>query len=125
MYPPIFEVVAADSDVQTNLGVSPTRFYPFGEAPQGVSTPYAVWQFVTGSPENYLNQVPDLDSMSIQVDVFADTASDARDVAQALRDAIEPHAHIISWRGEQREEDTRSYRVSFDVDWLVSRETVS
>lgn len=125
MYPPIFETVAADSNVQTNIGTSPCRFYPFGEAPQNVQKPYAVWQFVTGRPENYLNQVPDIDSMSIQVDVYAATASDARDVAQALRDAIEPHAHIISWRGEDRDEDTRNYRVSFDVDWLVSRETVS
>lgn len=125
MYPPIFEVVAADSDVQTNLGVSPTRFYPFGEAPQSVAKPYAVWQFVSGFPENYINQVPDIDSMSIQVDVYATTSGQARDVAQALRDAIEPHAHIVSWRGEERDPDTRNFRISFDVNWMVSRETVS
>lgn len=125
MYPPIFETVSADSDVQTNLGSSPCRFYPFGEAPQNVAKPYAVWQFISGSPENYLGQVPDIDSMSLQIDVYATTASNARDVAQALRDAIEPHAHIISWRGEDRDTETRNYRVSFDVDWLVSREAVS
>jgi len=125
MYPPIFEVVSADSDVQTNLGVSPTRFYPFGEAPTGVDKPYAVWQFVTGIPENYINEIPDTDTMSIQVDVFADTALQVRDVAQALRDAVEPHAHVVSWRGESRDPDTRNYRISFDVDWIVSRETYS
>jgi hypothetical protein len=125
MYPPIFEIVSADSDVQTNLGTSPTRFYPFGEAPPRVQKPYAVWQMITGFPENYLGQVPDLDAYSIQVDIYAETADGARDVAQALRNAIEPSAHIIAWRGEERDPDTRNYRVSFDVDWLVSRETTS
>jgi hypothetical protein len=125
MYPPIFEIVAADSDVQTNLGASPTRFYPFGEAPPNVIKPYAVWQFVTGIPENYISEVPDTDTMSIQIDAFAESASQVRDVAQALRDAIEPHAHVVSWRGESRDPDTRNFRISFDVDWIVSRETQS
>lgn len=125
MYPPIFNTVAADSDVQTNIGASPCRFYAFGEAPADVTKPYAVWQFVSGLPENYINQVPDIDQMSIQVDIYADTSVAARDAAQALRDAIEPSAHIVSWRGEERDPDTRNHRVSFDVDWIVSRETVS
>jgi uncharacterized protein YggE len=125
MYAPIFEVVSADANVQSNLGVSPTRFYPFGEAPPNVDKPYAVWQLITGLPENYLNQVPDIDQFSIQVDVYATTADQARDVAQALRDAVEPHAHVIAWRGEERDLDTRNYRISFDLDWMVSRETVS
>lgn len=125
MYPPVFETVSADSDVQSNLGTSPCRFYLYGEAPPQVEKPYAVWQFITGLPQNYINQVPDIDSMSLQIDIYASTAAEARDVAQALRDAIEPSAHITSWRGESRDEETRNYRYSFDVDWIVSRETQS
>lgn len=125
MYPPIFEVCAADADVQSNLGTSQTRLYPFGEAPHGVTKPYAVWQMITGLPENYLNQVPDMDSYSLQVDVYGGTATEVRDAAQALRDAIEPYAHIIAWRAEARDPDTRNYRYSFDVDWFVDREAVS
>lgn len=125
MYPPIFETCAADADVQTNLGTSPCRLYPFGEAPAGVSKPYAVWQMITGTPENYLNQIPDMDTYSLQVDVYGDDVSEVRDAAQALRDAIEPYAHIIAWRSEARDPDTRNYRYSFDVDWFVDRESVS
>lgn len=125
MFPPVFEVVSADSDVQSNLGSSPCRFYPFGEAPQNVTSPYGVWGVVTGTPENYVNQVPDLDTWVVQIEVFAKTASAARDAAEAVRNVIEPLAHIVAWRGESRDAETRLYRYSFDVDWMVSRETQS
>ncbi|SFY16254.1 DUF3168 domain-containing protein [Azotobacter vinelandii] len=120
MFPPIFSVVAADPAVTALLG-SPPRLYPFGEAPQGVASPYAVWQVVGGSPENYLGQRPDIDGMTLQIDVYAAAASAARAVAAALRDAIEPHAYITRWSGENRDPDTSNYRTSFDVDWLVPR----
>lgn len=121
MFPPIFEVCSTDFGVQTYLGSSPCRFYPFGEAPQRVELPYAVWQTISGAPENYLNQRPDIDRYTLQVDVYASNASEARDVAEALNFAIETYAHIIGWRGESRDPDTDHYRYSFDVDWMVKR----
>lgn len=121
MFPPIFTTAAQDAAVQSALGVSPTRFYPFGEAPQGTEETYAVWQTITGLPENYLNQTPDLDRYAVQVDVYAATVDEARAAAQALRDAFEQSAHITAWRGEEREPETRSYRIGFDVEWFVSR----
>ena len=42
-------------------------------------------------------------------------------IAAALRDAIEPHAHITRWGGSSRDEKTKRYRYSFDVDWHVQR----
>lgn len=125
MSAPIFETVKDDPDVQSNLGVDPVRLWEFGRAPQTPTKPYAVWQTVTGRPENYLNQVPDADTLSLQVDVYATKASAARNARDALRNAIEPHAHITAWRDEDRDPVTNDYRVSFDVDFLVSRETVS
>lgn len=121
MYPPIFSTCAADASVQFYLGTSPTRLYPFGNAPENVTKPYAVWQAVSGVPENYIDKVPDIDSWTLQVDAYALTASEARDVAEALRDAIEPNAHIVGWRGESRDPDTKNYRFSFDVDWFEHR----
>ncbi len=121
MYPPIFQVCAADAGVKAALGASPVRFYPFGEAPQNAPKPYAVWQTFGGSPENYLGQRPDIDSFRLQVDVYAVDAAAARNAARALRDAIEPLAHITRWGGESRDPDTASYRVTFDVDWWTPR----
>lgn len=125
MYPPIFAICAAAPAVTALLGAGPVRLYPFASAPQPgtdfYALPYAVWQIVGGLPENYLGRVPDIDSMTLQIDAYAAQVAQARSVAMALRDAIEPHAHIVSWRGESFEADTGLYRYSFDVDWWVPR----
>ena len=121
MTPPIYSVCAANSGVTALIGSSPVRLYQFGEAPQGVSLPYAVWQIIGGSPENYLNQVPDVDGFSIQIDVYGSTASSVRNAAKAIRDAIEPTAYVTSYNGESRDYETKLYRYGFSVDWLVHR----
>lgn len=121
MQPPIFAVCAADSGVQAVLGLSPAHLYPFAEAPHNAETPYAVWQIVTGSPDNYITGPPDIDRYTVQVDVYAKTGSEAASVAEALRDAIEPHAHIVRWGGHDTDPDTRHRHISFDVSWFVPR----
>ena len=121
MTPPIFQVCAADPAVTALLGTGPTRLFPFGNAPQGVALPYAVWQTITGTPENYLGQTPDIDSFTVQVDVYASTGSQARQVAKALRDAIEPHAYVVGWNGESTDRDTGHKGYGFDVEWRVPR----
>lgn len=121
MVPPIFEMAAADPAATALLGSAPVRLYPFGEAPQGVTLPYAVWQLVSGAPENYLAGRPDIDGFTLQVDVYASTGASARAVGAALRDAVELTAHVTRWGGESRDTETGRYRLSFDVDWFVSR----
>ena len=117
----IFATCAADPAVTALLGTAPVRLFPFGMAPAGVAKPYAVWQQVGGAPENYLTGVPNIDSVTLQVDIYATTITSARAVAAALRDAIEPVAHVVAWRGDSRDTETGNYRVSFDVDWFVPR----
>lgn len=121
MYPPIFQVCANDSAVQSLLGTNPTRLWPFGEADPDPTYPYAVWQIIAGTPQNYLGQLPDTDSFGVQLDVYAKTAAEARDVAQVLRSAIEPAAYVTAYIGEFRDTITRNYRYSFSVDWIVPR----
>lgn len=127
MNPPIFAAVNVPA-VQALLktGSGPLRFYAWGMGPQPTVYPYAVWRFSVGAPENYLGEVPDIDSMTLQVDVYAsatDTQGSAkcRQIAQALRDAIEPVAHITAWRGESRDPETKSYVYTFDVDFWTDR----
>ncbi len=123
MHPPIHVVCAADTSVQSLLSGPGglLRLYPFGEARQQDVYPYAVWQIVTGQPENYLGQRPDADSFSTQVDVYAKTWSSARAVGDALQAAVEGVAHVSSYNGEMRDPETKSYRVSFTVDWVTNR----
>ncbi|MNO31434.1 hypothetical protein D3C76_214080 [compost metagenome] len=121
MFPPIFAVCAASPAVTALLGAGPVRLYLAGEAPQDVVKPYAVWQLAGGVPENYLGDRPDMDGYTTQIDVYAATASSARAVAKALRDAVEAVAYVVAWRGESRDTETKNYRYSFDVDWLTPR----
>ena len=118
---PIFTVCSADPAVVALLGSSPTRLHPFGDAPEGVAKPYAVWQVVTGSPENFLAGRPDLDSYTLQVDVYAATGSAARAVADAVSSAVELSAYVTRWGGETKDNETKLYRSSFDIEWLVPR----
>lgn len=123
MFPPIYPAVANSPACVALLktGTGPVRFYQFGLAPQNVPKPYAVWQRVFGAPENYLGQVPDIDSFTVQIDVYAGSADSARSVALALRDAIEPVAYITSWLGESIDPDTKNNRFGFQTDWFVPR----
>ncbi len=122
MFPPVFETCSADTTLQALLGNGPTlRVYPFGEALQKDRLPYAVWALGGGEPGNYLGQAPDVDSFTTHFDVVGSTAASAREVTQALVDAIEPFAHVVSWDGEFRDRETRTYRISFTVDWIEQR----
>jgi len=122
MYPPIFAAVnvpgvrALLQDAGKEL-----RFYLFGLAPQGVKYPYAVWRQVFGQPENYLGEAPDLDTFGTQIDVYANDPSSARAVAAALRNAIEPVAHITAWRGDGTDPVTNSKTFTFEAEWKTAR----
>lgn len=122
MYAPIFEVCAADPDVSALIGAGvECRLYLFGEAPKDVVKPYAVWQVIGGDAENYLAGRPDSDRFELQIDVYGTAATQTRNVASSIRDAIELRANVTRWNGESRDEPTKTYRYSFDVDWWVSR----
>ncbi|MDN4511428.1 hypothetical protein D3C76_879150 [compost metagenome] len=122
MTPPIVQACLESTAVTALLGAGVAmRLYSFGEAPEGVAKPYAVWQIVSGSPENYLAGRPDVDSVTLQVDVYAATGDSARKVRDVIRDAIELDAYVTRWGVEGRDPETENYRASFDVDWMVSR----
>ncbi|EBL6882863.1 MULTISPECIES: tail completion protein gp17 [Enterobacteriaceae] len=122
MIAPIFPVCASSPEVTALLGSNPVRIYPFGIQDDNVVYPYAVWQNLPGGgPENYLNQRPDADKFSLQIDVYADTADEAMLAAQAIIYAIELKANIVRYGPQDRDESTLKYRYSFDVDWIVNR----
>ena len=131
MFPPVFAIAAADGSVTALLGSGgtgdPVRLWAFGEAPRDEQgnpaggTPYAVWQIVTGTPENYLDRTPDSDTFGVQIDSYAESMSQAREVAQALRDCLEPEGHITSWNGEWKDFPTNLFRVTFTIGFINQR----
>ena len=118
MIPPIFPLISASV---TALGSNPVRFFPHGQATQNTAKPYATWQIVTGTPENYLGQVPDIDATLIQIDVWATTASSASDAADQIRDALEDVAHMTSFGNTEKDVATALYRYRMDFSYWVNR----
>lgn len=122
MFAPVFDTLAASNSVTLLVGgaIMP-RIYSFGEVVgQPVDTPYVVWQTVGGGPENLLADVADKDAVSVQLDVYAGTATECRNLAKAVRDALEPVCYMVSGPRENREADTRLFRVSMDFDWIIN-----
>ena len=93
-FAPVFATLSASATVKAQIGSSPVRCYPAGEAPQGVALPYATYQQIAGGPENYLGETPDIDSGLVQIDVYASTVTAARTAFLAIRDAVEAVAYV-------------------------------
>lgn len=123
MFPPVFPAIKSSSACRALLqsGVGELRFYQWGLAPQNVQKPYAVWSRAFGQPYNHMNEVPNTDTFTLQIDIYADSADSARNCAVAIRDAIEPVSYITNWLGESRDPDTKNFRFSFQNDWVVER----
>lgn len=121
MLPPIFATCQASAGVVAALGSNPLRLFPAGEAPAGVAKPYAVWRTAFGSPENVMDGAPSIDSWNLDVTIYANTMQQARDTAEAIRDAIEAVAYINSLGPDDRDPDTKLYSYSMNVDWLDPR----
>lgn len=115
--PPLFRLCAANAGVTALLGENPTRLFPFGEAPQNVARPYAVYQVLNGVPENYLDEPPDIDDWNIQIDVYATSAASATAVRDALRRALERHCTVTRLGGNSTEPTTHLKTTGFDVSW--------
>lgn len=122
MIPPLFQIMSASTAVRAAIGTPPSmRFFPFGEADQNTQKPYVTWQIISGIPENYIGQLPDIDDFRVQIDVWAVTQDSANSVAQAVRDAIEPHAYIVGSGNTTRDPETRAYRYMLDAEFYTPR----
>lgn len=124
MHPPFFRLVNVPT-VQAVFGANPMAVFEFGKADEDVIKAnggvYATFQTVNGFPENNLSDRPTMDDWTIQVDVFGRTSEEAELGAKVLRDAVELDAHVSRFLPQGKDEPTKKYRYSFDVDFLTAR----
>lgn len=121
-YPEIFPLVSQDAGCIAVLGTNPTRFWPFGQAPQNETRPYAVHQLVSAQPSGNVAGPSCVDSVSLQIDAYAQDANGARAVANAIAKVIDNfHGVVSSWNGESIDDPTGLYRVIFTADFFTKR----
>jgi len=120
MFAPIFALLNNDAGVAALLGAGDDmRLYPI-EADQGTPLPYAVINQIGGPTENQLSGAATTDRYLIQIDCYAKRLTEARNVAAAIRAAVEVHADVTDIGRESRDPKTRHFGYQFDIEWLIA-----
>jgi hypothetical protein len=117
MVPPVRETLLAASAV---TAIVAQRVYQ-QEAPQDAADPYVVWAVVSGVPGNNLSDTPEYDDQRIQIDCWSDNQAQARQLGEAVRDAIEAQTHIVFGPWSDRDQDTKLWRWSMDAEYWQDR----
>ena len=119
--PNVFQLLAGDSSVTDIIGTSPTRCYLFGDAPQGEVNPFVTWSVVVSTPENHLTKLPVVDADRVQIDAYALDQQTLVTLCGRIRDAIEPHAHMITKINMGKDPDTDLFRWVLEFRFFTSR----
>jgi hypothetical protein len=120
MLPPIFQTLKSAGPVTSLIG-NPPRAYRHGIAPQGVTKPYVTWFIIGGVPENTLSELPQIDRLPVQVDCWDTSDAGVEALATAVRDALEPVAHMTSILLDEYEPETKLYRIGMQFDYFLPR----
>jgi hypothetical protein len=118
MLPPVYNTLRASSAV---VQIVDDRIWRHNIAPQDGARPYLTWFLVTNLPDNHLSGLPPSDHMTVQVDCWADSDEQAEELAIAVRDAIEPYAHMTGQPIDAREPGTKLWRMALEFDWIMLR----
>jgi hypothetical protein len=121
MLPPVFQALKASTAVKAIVGTNPPRIYRHGAAPQDTTKPYVTWFVVVGTPENTLSETPGVDRVQVQIDAWHQTDTGVVALATAIRDAVEPTAHMVGYPVDQREFETKLFHMALTFDWFLSR----
>lgn len=119
MLPNIYQILRESAQVKAIVGASPSRIYRHESAPQDTTKPYITWLVITGLPQNTLSEAPEIDAMSVQIDCWHQTDKGVEALAVAVRDAMEVVSHMTGIILNEREQQTKLYRVALQFDvWL-------
>ena len=123
MFPPVFRTLKASDSVKNIVGTNPPRIFRHGAAPQDSERPYLTWIVVSGVPENNLSDLPPVDRITVQVDAWHPTDAGVESLALAVRDAIEPFAHMTQGPtlDERDLSQSKLFRIAMQFDWFVDR----
>lgn len=103
-------VLIADSAVAAIAG---SRISPVYRS-QDVPVPAVTLSNVGKSPINALNTYAGIDSNRVQADCWADTYTQARQLAEAVRNAMQTAGHLLEFEADDRDDPSGQFRVIQD-----------
>lgn len=117
----IFTILNASTPVKAILGSNPLRVFPWGEAPERVTKPYATYGVYNGNPQNTMDTPAEIDIDGTQIDIWAETASSCLNAANAIRAALETYAHCVSTQNDNKDPETKLYHSRLEFDFFTER----
>jgi hypothetical protein len=123
--PPIFQALKASSAVLAYVATGgQMRIYRHGTAPQDLLPTQAriTWQVIGQEPYNHLSGTPPTDRVVVQVDAWHPDSASIDAMATAVRDALEPRCHMTGVVADEREPDTKLYRIGLQFDYFWHRD---
>lgn len=115
---PLYDLCAADTELSALLsdgeGLRVSEF----DASNTEGTPYVCWQIINADTEQYLSGASDMDSLYVQIDIYANIKSSARTIAKLVRRCIEDCCIVEAYTGCELDQETELYRIRIDSRWL-------
>lgn len=116
--PPIYALL---SNAAAVAAIVDDRIYPHAAAPQDVTRPYITWYMIGTDVQNTLSELPQIDGVGVHIDCWHQSPNGATTLAKEVRDAIEPVAHMTGIPVNERERDTKLYRIGLQFDYWLER----
>lgn len=118
MLPPIYTILSAAPAVSAIVG---SRIYPHADAALDVNAPYITWFIVSAPPEIQLSGTPTHDRFTVQVDCWHQTSAGVTSLTSAARAALEAQCNVTNLLLNQRDPDTKLYRIALQLDYFLNR----
>lgn len=119
MLPPIYSIL---HDANAVAAIVATRIYRHGRVAQDADRPYIAWFLAGVGPENNLSEPATHDRATVQIDCFHPQDRGVQELAEAVRAALEPHAHMTGLVFNGVDIDTKLYRIALQFDYWLERD---
>jgi len=119
MFPPVYRTIHTTQVA----AIAGDRIGRHGEIPQDEARPYIVWQIVAGAPHDQLSASPPSDFITIQIDCYASEDAQVESLAAAVRAALDAELICNRLVINNRDGETRLYRVGLEADFITQRDS--
>jgi len=118
MFPQVFQTLTANATV---VAMVANRIGRHGVVQQTETKPYITWQIVLGQPYDNLSSTPCGDFTTVQIDCYHQTDAGVQQLGVAVRAALDAAGIHNRVTVNNRDPDTKLYRVGLDADFITNR----
>lgn len=121
MFPRVYQTLTANPTV---VAMVANRIGRHGVIQQTETRPYITWQIVLGQPYDNLSSPPCGDFTTVQIDCYCGGTKADEDIerlALAVRAALDAAGVHNRVTVNNRDPDTKLYRVGIDADFITNR----